>query len=581
MKSRTLTLLVIAASAGAAGYAALDRWAPWERLLDAEDEEEPLYYRHPHDPDITADEQKQDEMGMDYIPVYPGEEDETEAPSVVSIPDGVVQAMSVRTGEVEHGELTRTVEATGHVRADEGRTSHIDLRAEGWVESLEVAREGEAVEAGEVLFLFFSPRLLNAQEELLQAERSGRERDIDSAERRLRALGLGPEQIQDVRETGEPREQIPVRAPRDGVVTRLDVREGDRLAPGDDPMAITDLSQVWVIAEVLGHPGGWLAPGLHAKVTSRNRPGETLHSEVDYVYPVLDDVTRATRARLVVDNPDGELRPGMLARVAIDAEPTDPVPHIPREAAIRTGAQDRVIRDLGGGRFQAREVALGPAIGDRIVVEDGLGPGDRVVTSGQFLLDSEADVTAELLRLEGAEPGAITVRGRLEDIDHEAGEATIAHEPVPELEWPEMTMGFEIGEDVDLSDVSPGDAIKLAFEPIDGMEARLTAIEPDEAAEHEGDAPNGHDPGEHEGHDHGDHADHDHADHEDHEGHDHEGHEDHEGHDHGDHDHGDHGDHDAPHRGDHDHGDNGDHDGHDPDGHDPDDHGDHEHDHDH
>ncbi len=494
MKTRISWIALFAAGIGAGGYAALDHFAPWERFMEDDDEEEPLYYRHPHDSSITSDEPKQDSMGMDYIPVYPGEEDEVEEePGVVTLSRGVTQAMNVRTAEAESSPLSRTVETVGHVVSDEARTSRIDLRTEGWIEELTVARSGTYVETGDVLFRYFSPRLLNAQEEFLQAEELGDEREIEAAERRLRALGLSERQVATIRDEGTPQDRFAVRAPRDGFIQSLEVREGDRVAPGDPILEVTDLSEVWVMAEVFEQQGAWLRPGLHAEVESRFRAGESREGALDYVYPELATPTRTTRARIVLDNEDGALRPGMYTRVEIHAEPTEEKVHVPREAVIRTGSQERVILALDEGRFKARAVEAGTAAGGRIAVE-GLEAGERVVTSGQFLIDSEADRPAALARLDGADEEHITAHGVLEEIDEEAGEVTITHDPIPELDWPEMTMPFEIGDDVDLEDLAPGDAVIFAMEPLNDMAARLTAIEADDAAEPEADSdePDGH-----------------------------------------------------------------------------------------
>ncbi len=489
MKIRITLLALVCAALGAGGYAAVTALAPWGQPADGGSEaREPLYYRHPHDASITSEEPKKDEMGMDYIPVYPGEAQagKEQAPGVVEIPAGVVQAMSVRTAEVQRGPLEREISTVGHIEVDEARISRIDLRTEGWIEELEVAREGDPVEEGDVLFRYFSPRLLNAQEELLQAVEGGREGGIPAAERRLRSLGLDEAQIRAVRERGEPFERIAARAPQDGVVKDLNIREGDRFSPGDHVMAIANLSTVWVMAEVFAHRGAWLEPGLPATVSSRYLSGGRREATVDYVQPFLQQETRTTRARLALDNADRRLRPGMYTRVDIQAEPTEPLTHVPRDAVIRTGAEARVILALGDGRFRAQEVAVGMAAGGRLAVE-GVRPGTEVVVSGQFLLDSEADVAAELIRLEGAGSRDITARGLLEAIDPQQGGVTIKHEPIPELGWSEMAMDFELAEGVELGGLEPGDPVTFALRPEGEQEARITAIKRDEDADASGD----------------------------------------------------------------------------------------------
>jgi Cu(I)/Ag(I) efflux system membrane fusion protein len=199
------------------------------------------------------------------------------------------------------------------------------------------------------------------------------------------------------------RQRVHVYAEADGVIANLGVREGIYVTPATDIMSVAKLDRVWVLAEVFERQAAWVHAGQHAMVELDYLPGEMWHGQVDYVYPELDPETRTLTVRLRFDNAARALRPNMFARVAIDGESTGDVVHVPREALIRGGSVDRVVVALGEGRFRAQPVTVGVESGDRVAIEDGLAAGDIVVTSGQFLIDSEANIEAALKRMNPAD----------------------------------------------------------------------------------------------------------------------------------------------------------------------------------
>jgi Cu(I)/Ag(I) efflux system membrane fusion protein len=362
--------------------------------VDAEAERKILHYRHPHNPGITSPEPAKDEMGMDYVPVYADG-----GRGGVTVSPEVRHSLGIRTGEVERGPLPRVVDGVGFVTWDADRLRHVHTRASGWVERWNVAAVGDAVEKGQVLFELYSPEMATAEEEFIQALRMDNPRLVAASARKLEALGFPPGAIERLRQTRKAGGRIPFRAEADGIVVELAAREGMFVQPMTDVLVIADLSRVWVEADVLASRGSWLRPGLPARVTLETTPGREWRGEITWVYPEVDPVSRARRVRLAFDNPEGTLMPNAWASVSI-AEP-DPVPviHVPREAVIRSGLGERVIVETPQGRYAPRAVRTGYESDGRIVIVSGLKPGETVVTSGQFLLDSEASLRGELERL--------------------------------------------------------------------------------------------------------------------------------------------------------------------------------------
>jgi len=347
-----------------------------------------LYYRHPHDPNRTSPVPKKDEMGMDYVPVL--------AQSVggeVRISPAVVNNLGVRTEAVVKSSLPHRIEATGYVGFDERRVQQVRPRAEGWIEGLSVRTEGETVQKGKLLFSLYSPVLASAQQEYADAQKIGNRDLIEASRDRLQALGLDAGRASKSGRVG-------FYAPISGVVSQLEVREGARVTPETVAMTITATGSLWVIAEVPASQSAWLRTGSAAEVRIPSLPGEPFSGRVDYVYPELNMETRTVRARITLEQPPAAMRPNMLASVSLAGEAGAPVLNVARSALIRSGSEDRVVVALGDGRFAARKVVAGVESGDRVAIRDGLAEGERVVVSGQFLLDSEANLRSGLGRLQ-------------------------------------------------------------------------------------------------------------------------------------------------------------------------------------
>jgi len=372
-------------------------------LLAAGNEEGVLYWVAPMDPNYRRDKPGKSPMGMDLVPVYA---DENAQVDTVSINPEVVQNLGVRTEIAERTRLWRGIDTVGYVDYDESRVSHIHLRTEGWIENLAVKSEGERVKKDERLFDLYSPELVNAQKEFVTALSSGNKSLIRASKSRLAALGVSDSQIKQIEKTRQTRHHISIFAPQDGVVSSLMVREGMFVKPSMNVMSLGDLSSVWLLAEVFEKQAQWVRVGQDAEVRLSFVPGHVWQGKVEYIYPSLDPKTRTLKVRLRFENPDEGLKPNMYANVRILGGPKENIIVIPLEGLIRTGREERVIIDLGEGRFEARDVVSGIESGDYVEIIQGVDEGEHVVTSGQFLIDSEASMRAGIKRMHKPTGGA-------------------------------------------------------------------------------------------------------------------------------------------------------------------------------
>lgn len=361
-------------------------------------EREVLYYKALMDPDFRSDKPGKSPMGMDLVPVYADEVDGDDS-SVVKISPTVVNNLGVRSAAVESSVLSRRIETVGYVGYDEDTVQHVHTRVDGWIEALSIKSTGDPVKRGQVLFELYSPTLVNAQEEYLAALRSSNAALHQASRERLAALGVTAGEIERLSKERTIKQRIPIYAHSDGVVAHLGVREGIYVTPSTEVLSIANLDEVWVMAEVFERQSAWVQRGQRAEVELDYQPGQRWQGTVDYVYPELDQKTRSLRVRVRLDNEAEALRPNMFARVTIFGTETAAVLHIPKQALIPGGAMDRVVVQLEDGKFSARAVEVGIESGDRIEILSGLGADDQVVTSGQFLIDSESNIDTALMRL--------------------------------------------------------------------------------------------------------------------------------------------------------------------------------------
>ena len=457
-----------------------------------------LYWVAPMDPNFRSDSPGRSPMGMELIPVYEGEEGSDDG-NYVEINPAVINNIGVRTARVHRQSFSQTVNAVGYVRLVDDLTSVVDVRSEGWIENLPVAAIGDQVEAGSLLFSIYAPDIATAQSEYLQAVRTGRQALIDASASRLTALGMTRGQIQALARRGSPATQTSILSPRTGIVTELAVREGAFVRPGNHIMTIADLSEVWVIVDVFEDRIAQIEPGQSVRITTGAQRGREWIGEVEYIYPTVDPQSRTVPVRIRLNNDDLSLRPDTYVNAVLESAPRSNVLMVPREAVIRTGQSERVIIHDGEGRFQPAGIVTGAESGGMVEILSGIGEGELVVVSSQFLIDSEASLQGVMLRM--SPPGEIAGSGhqtdpsvRDEPIDGVGvvdslmaghGMIDITHEPIEALDWPTMSMSFLTLDGVSLDTISVGDRVRFALQQ-DGGNWRISAIATleDEAIDH-------------------------------------------------------------------------------------------------
>ncbi|AZQ84202.1 efflux RND transporter periplasmic adaptor subunit [Colwellia sp. Arc7-635] len=428
------------------------------------EEKKPLYWVAPMDANYTRDKPGKSPMGMDLIPVYDdGGKGPDEGAGTIRISSDVVNNLGVRTSTATYKSLHTEIKTVGYVAYDEDRLVHIHPRVQGWIEKLHVTAIGDPVKKGQPLYEIYSPELVNAQEEFLLALDRNNNRLISAAKNRLLALQLPKSIIAELQKTKKVQQRITFYAPQNGVVENLKIREGFFVKPGSTLMSIGDLSEVWVEAEVFERQAGQVDTDTPVTMTLDYLPGKTWRGKVDYIYPTLDAKTRTVKVRLRFKNEDGEFKPNMFAQIVIHTIGDKSALLIPKEALIRTGNQDRVVLALGEGSFKSVAVRAGRYDSESVEILEGLSDGEKIVSSAQFLLDSESSKSSDFKRMnhDDAEsdeisPSSVWVPAQIESLMAEDQMLILRHEAIPEWDWPEMTMDFIATDSVDFSLLNRG-----------------------------------------------------------------------------------------------------------------------------
>lgn len=415
-----LVIAAIAVVATAGAWFLRHRTAGMEVNASAEGERKPLYWYDPMKPEVHFDKPgKSPFMDMELVPMY-ADEAGASSEGIIAIDGRMAQNLGIRTTPVERGTIAQEVRATGSVTADETRIEVMQARAAGWVEKLQVRAVNEPVRKGQLLAEVYAPDLLAAQQEFLLALRAGREHPgvdtlVQASRERLSFLGLSDRQIAQIEKTGQPQRRVAFYSPLNGVVAELGVREGMQVSPGMSLFNLVDLSRVWVTAQITETQAAWVTQGQAAEVSLPALPGRVFKGQVDYVYPEVTAETRTLTARIRLDNPRLELKPGMYASVTLAAREKREALLVPSEALIRTGTRSVVIVAEGEGRFRPVDVIVGDEAQGRLEIREGLREGQQVVASGQFLIDSEANLRGALTRMSAPDATDKT------DMDREQG----------------------------------------------------------------------------------------------------------------------------------------------------------------
>ena len=365
-----------------------------------------LYWRAPMDPTEIYDRPGKSKMGMDLVPVYEGEE-AAGAGGTITIDPVTVQNMGVRYGKVMRMDFSRAIRTVGEINFNEDQLYDINTKISGWIENLYVNYTGEIVQKGRPLLEIYSPDLVTTQEEYIlalktqqlvsassfESVRQGGESLLASTRKRLLYWDIPPAEIERLEKTGEVRKTMQLRAPAGGMVVERNVVDGAHVKSGEKLFRIADLSSVWVHASLYDYEVPWIQAGQPAEMELSYEPGKTYRGKVAYIYPYLREKARDVHVRLEFNNPDLELKPGMYVNVQLQGRIIPDALVVPSEAVIRSGRRNLVFVTRESGKFEPREIHIGEegGPGNRYLrVLSGLLEGETVVTSAQFMLDSES-----------------------------------------------------------------------------------------------------------------------------------------------------------------------------------------------
>lgn len=365
----------------------------------------PLYYRNPMNPEVTSTVPTKDDMGMDYIPVYADDASKAaEVPGTVEIDAVTEQNIGVRTAVATRETLSHIVRAVGRVAYDEERLVRLHPKTEGWIEVLNIDKTGQWVKNDEDLLSIYSPKLVSSQQEYILALnnrqvlknspiediRRGAEELVKSSLERLKLLDVPEHQLHDLTHRQLIKKSLHIHSPEEGIVMNIGVREGQYVTPATELYMIADLSKVWVYANIYEYELPWIAIGDPVEMSLAGIPGRIFKGHLAYIYPYAEAKTRTIKVRLAFDNADLLLKPDMFADVTIQAGKQADMLTIPSEAVVRSGPRNQVFVVRSPGKFEPRTVVLGLNSEGKVAVLKGIEEGERIVTSSQFLLDSES-----------------------------------------------------------------------------------------------------------------------------------------------------------------------------------------------
>jgi len=390
--------------------------------VEVKKERKILYYRNPMNPAIKSDKPMKDEMGMDYIPVYEDEvsqgEKPAEAPGVFTIPIERIQKIGVTIEDVRYRPLKKVIRTVGIVDYDEKRLFSVNTKIGGWIENLFVNTTGQVVNKGERLLEIYSPELVSTQQEYLEALkaekamkdspfeeiRKGSRSLMAVTRQRLRYWDISEDQIRRLEQEGVISKTMTISSPVRGVVIEKPALKGMYINPGENLYKIADISTVWIQADIYEYEMPLVKAGQTVRITFGAYPGKTYYGKVVYLYPYHELTTRTMKIRIELPNPDFRFMPTMYANVEIEADISPKALTVPDTAIIDTGERQIAIVDRGNGKFESRIVKVGFKTDGYAEILSGLSLGERVVTSANFLIDSESNLKAALSGITGHAP---------------------------------------------------------------------------------------------------------------------------------------------------------------------------------
>ncbi len=351
-----------------------------------------LYWRAPMNPNEIYDAPGKSKMGMDLVPVY---EDEGGASGVVTVDGSVLQSMNVKMDIVKGRKLSPVVYTNGYLDTDETKEFSVTTKVDGWIEKLYVNYTGQNVKKGQKLVDIYSPQLVAAQQELLTAlSYDSSSPVLENAKRKLELFDVSEKEIDDLIKTKKVKKYITLYAPYDGTVISKRVLQGDKIKAGAEIMKVANLNNLWLKADIYESDLDKIQIGNKAKIFFSYKPGKVYNGRISFIYPTVDPATRTVKVRIELTNPNGELKPSMFANVEISGKEFDKLPVVPETAVIRSGKSSIVILSLGEGKFKPVEITLGHYSKGYYQVLNGIKENDVIVTSGQFMIDSESSLRA-------------------------------------------------------------------------------------------------------------------------------------------------------------------------------------------
>ena len=359
------------------------------------------HYKSSMTPGETSQNPGKDSMGMDMVPVY--EEAGTADSAMITIDPATIQTMGVRVGEVTAGPLKRSIRTVGVVDFNETALTDVTAKFKGWIEKLFVDATGRAVKNGEPLFETYSPDVYNSELEFASLTRSGNTALAKATLERLSLLGVAASELDKLKAAAQPSRTVTMYSPAEGVVVEKTAVEGMMFEPGMNLYRLADLSIVWLKAQIYEQDMAFVQLGQEAVASIDSFPGRKFLGRVTYVYPTLDPKTRTAQVRMEFHNPGLLLKPGMFAKVELESQISPSATLVPESAVLRSGDRATVFVALDGGKFEPREVVLGPRDSSaRYQVLQGVTPGEKVVTSAQFMFDSESQLREAIQKMSGA-----------------------------------------------------------------------------------------------------------------------------------------------------------------------------------
>ncbi len=467
------SILAVALLAGGTGYWAGHRQAPQSEATTPAGAGKVLYWYDPMFPNQKFDKPgKSPFMDMQLVPRYADGGSAGAAPTVAVDP-AARQSLGLRVVAAKMGSLASALEVTGTIDFNQRDVAVIQARSGGFVSRVYARAPGDVVRAGAPIADLLLPEWGGAQTEYLSVRRLGKPDLTAAARQRLRLMGMSDGLIASVERSGRPNGVVTITTPISGTIQTLDARAGVTLAMGQTLAQVSGLGTVWLNAAVPEARAGDVRVGQNASTTLAGFPGERFAGRVIAILPTTQADSRTLTVRIELPNRDGRLRPGMFASVALGGD-AKPALLVPSEAVIRTGRRTLVMLAAGDGRYHPAKVRIGREAGGETEILAGLSPGENVVVSGQFLIDSEASLSGIEARPIGGGAASATIAapaskatlyettGKIERIT--ANSVTLSHEPVPALDWPAMTMTFALANPGIARGFKAGDRVRFGFD---------------------------------------------------------------------------------------------------------------------